>query len=89
VGGPDDLTFSQFAALLLESGVAKGKVRHVPRSVLQAMAVVSRRARAAVVMDTDDMTFDSESRGARPVGRAPTPARLALDQLRVATAAAS
>jgi NADH dehydrogenase len=89
VGGPDDLTFSQFAALLLESGVAKGEVRHVPRGVLQAMAVVSRRARAAVVMDTDDMTFDSESRGARPAGRAPTPARLALDQLRAATAAAS
>ncbi len=88
VGGPDDLTFSQFAALLLESGVATGKVRHVPRGVLQAMAVVSRRARAAVAMDTDDMTFDSERRGARPAGRAPTPARLALDQLRVAAAAA-
>jgi NADH dehydrogenase len=88
VGGPDDLTFSQFAELLLESGVATGKVRHVPRGVLQAMAVVSRRARAAVAMDTDDMTFDSESRGARPAGRAPTPARLALDQLRAATAAA-
>jgi hypothetical protein len=52
------------------------------------MAVVSRRARAAVAMDTDDMTFDSESRGERPAGRAPTPARLALDQLRVAAAAA-
>jgi NADH dehydrogenase len=88
VGGPDDLTFSQFAELLLESGVATGKVRHVPRGVVQAMAVVSRRARAAVAMDTDDMTFDSESRGARPAGRAPTPARLALDQLRAATAAA-
>ncbi len=84
VGGPDDLTFDQFAALLLECEVATGKVRHVPRGVLQAMAVVSRRARAAVAMDTDDMTFDSESRGARPAGRAPTPARLALDQLQVA-----
>jgi NADH dehydrogenase len=84
VGGPDDLTFDQFAALLLECGAATGKVRHVPRGVLQAMAVVSRRARAAVTMDTDDMTFDSESRGARPAGRAPTPARRALDQLEVA-----
>ena len=81
VGGPDDLTFNQLAALLLESGVATGKVRHVPRGVLRAMAVVSRKARAAVAMDTEDMTFDSESRGTRPEGRAPTPARLALAQL--------
>ena len=84
VGGPDDLTFNQFAALLLECGVATGKVRHVPRGVLRAMAVVSRKARAAVAMDTEDMTFDSENRGTRPAGRAPTPARLALDQLQPA-----
>ncbi len=84
VGGPDDLTFNQFAALLVECGVATGKVRHVPRGVLRAMAVVSRKARAAVAMDTEDMSFDSESRGTRPAGRAPTPARLALDQLQPA-----
>ena len=67
IGGPDDLTFNQVAALLQEAAGRTGKVRHVPRPVLQAIATLARaikpalgrQARAALAMDTIDMTFDS------------------------------
>ena len=38
-----------------------GKVRHVPRSLLRAMAPVHRRPRAALAMDTIDMAFDAHA----------------------------
>ena len=67
LGGPDNLTFNQVAALLQEAAGRTGKVRHVPRPVLQAIATLARaikpalgrQARAALAMDTIDMTFDS------------------------------
>jgi NADH dehydrogenase len=66
IGGPDNLTFSQFAVIVQESTGSRGPVRHVPRPALQAMACVTatfkpalaRQARAALAMDTMDMTFD-------------------------------
>jgi NADH dehydrogenase len=59
VGGPQNLTFNELAAVLASVRDRPAKVRHVPRSLLRAMAPLSRRVRAAIVMDTIDMTFDA------------------------------
>jgi uncharacterized protein YbjT (DUF2867 family) len=56
VAGPDNLTFNQLAALLQELRGQHGPIRHVPRWLLRAMAPASRQARAAIAMDTTDMT---------------------------------
>jgi NADH dehydrogenase len=77
LGGPDNLTFNQVAAMVQEATRRCGTVRHVPRPALRAMAslttgirpVLARQARAALVMDTIDLTFD------------PAPARRALPGL--------
>jgi len=69
IGGPDNLTFNQVAALLQESTGRHGTVRHIARPALQMMAwttaaikpALARQARAALAMDTLDMTFDSTS----------------------------
>ena len=66
IGGPDNLTFNQVAALLQESTGRHGTVRHIARPALQVMAfltgatkpALARQARAALAMDTLDMTFD-------------------------------
>ncbi len=59
VGGPQNLTLNELAAFVHEVRGDRGKIRHVPRGVLRAMAPVARRARAAVTMDTTNMTFDA------------------------------
>jgi uncharacterized protein YbjT (DUF2867 family) len=59
VGGPQNLTFNELAALLQCTSGSSSRVRHVPRSVLRVMAPFSRQARAAIAMDTIDMTFDA------------------------------
>jgi uncharacterized protein YbjT (DUF2867 family) len=67
LGGPDNLTFNQFAALLQQTDGRSGVVRHVPRPALRTMAwlapafspMLARQARAALAMDTLDLTFDS------------------------------
>jgi NADH dehydrogenase len=66
LGGPDNLTFNQVAAILQETTGRHAPVRHIPRPALGAMAwlaagikpALARQARAALVMDTIDMTFD-------------------------------
>ena len=66
IGGPDNLTFNQVAAILQETTGRHGTVRHIPRPALQGMAwmtavikpALARQARAALAMDTIDMTFD-------------------------------
>jgi hypothetical protein len=58
VAGPDNLTFSQLAALLQELRGEHGPIRHVPRWLLRVMAPVARQARAAIAMDTTDMAAD-------------------------------
>jgi len=66
VGGPGNLTFNQVAAILQEVTGIPAAVRHVPRPGLRAMAwlttiakpALARQARAAIAMDTLDMTFD-------------------------------
>jgi NADH dehydrogenase len=77
LGGPDNLTFNQVAAILQETTGRHAPVRHIPRPALRAMAwltagikpALGRQARAALAMDTLDMTFD------------PTPARRAVPGL--------
>ena len=67
IGGPDDLTFNQVAAIVQDAAGRHGTVRHIPRPALRAMAcltaaikpALARQARAALAMDTLDMTFDS------------------------------
>lgn len=71
VGGPENLTFNQFALRV----TAGREPRHVPRTALRVVAALAgpvkpqlaRLARAAVVMDTADLTFDpSRSLAAYP-----------------------
>ncbi|MEO7966074.1 MAG: SDR family oxidoreductase [Gemmatimonadaceae bacterium] len=67
IGGPSNVTLTEFAALLAERAGRPGAPRRIPRPVLRAMSVLLGRfkpsfagqARAAVVMDTCDMTFDA------------------------------
>jgi uncharacterized protein YbjT (DUF2867 family) len=69
LGGPDDVTFNEFAATLQDVTGIHGRVAHVPRAMLRVMSVVARpfnpefarKARASVVMDTQDMTLDSSA----------------------------
>lgn len=67
LGGPGNLTFNQLAAMLQEVAGGRSAVRHIPRAALRTMACLTaaikpeltRQARAALVMDTLDMTFDA------------------------------
>jgi NADH dehydrogenase len=67
IGGPGNLTCNQVAAILQEATGRHGTVRHIPRPALRGMAwmtagikpALARQARAALAMDTLDMTFDS------------------------------
>ena len=67
LGGPGNLTFNQIAAMMHEVTGRRGAVRHIPLPALHAMAwltaaikpALARQARAALAMDTLDMTFDS------------------------------
>lgn len=64
VSGPENLTFDQFAETIRTCTGRKGKIGHIPRRVMGTLAVVLRpflpqvtgQMRAAVAMDTDDMT---------------------------------
>jgi len=67
LGGPGNFTFNELAALLQETTGCAGAVRRIPRPALHATAwlaaairpALARQARAALAMDTLDMTFDS------------------------------
>jgi len=66
LGGSDNVTFNQLAAIVQDAIGRRGRVRHIPRSMLRLMSVLAapvnpvfaRQAQAAVVMDTLDMSFD-------------------------------
>ncbi|MDQ6810982.1 MAG: SDR family oxidoreductase [Actinomycetota bacterium] len=79
VGGPQNLTFNDLAALLQRTTGRAARVRHVPLPLVHLMAPLSRRARAAVAMDTIDMTFDAAAHRAY-LGRPPTDLHTALMQ---------
>lgn len=69
VGGPEDLTFTQVAEQILASSGRTHDIRHVPLGMLRAMSMLARpvhteaarKAQAAVVMNTTDMTFDAQA----------------------------
>ena len=77
VGGPENLTFNQLANLLKELRNQHRRIRHVPRWTLQTAAPFSRRACAAVAIDTIDMTFDPSTATGR-LDRPMTDVRTAL-----------
>jgi uncharacterized protein YbjT (DUF2867 family) len=89
LGGPDNLTFDDLAAAVQEAAGRSGTVRHIPRPALRAMSwlaapvrpALARQARAALAMDTLDMTFSpGPARQACP-GLPETSVRLALKEL--------
>jgi uncharacterized protein YbjT (DUF2867 family) len=67
IGGPENLTFNQLAQALQTAAGRPGAPRHVPRPMLQLMAnaigrvkpELGRQARAALVMDRADLSFDA------------------------------
>ena len=66
VGGPQNLSFTDIAHRLLADAGRTGAIKHVPLGALRAMSVLARpvrpgfarQARAAVVMNTTDQSFD-------------------------------
>ena len=67
IGGPQNLTFNELAAAVQAAAGRPGAPRHVPRVALRLMANTvgrikaerGRQARAALGMDTTDLTFDA------------------------------
>jgi uncharacterized protein YbjT (DUF2867 family) len=66
VAGPENLTFTQLAERLITASGNPSRTRHLPLAMLRAMSVLARpvspvfarQARAAVVMNTTNMTVD-------------------------------
>ena len=89
LGGPDNLTFNQVAAIVEEITGRRGAVRHIPRPALQAMAwlgtcikpALARQARAALAMDTLDLIFDPAATRRVVPGLPSTGMRSALEEL--------
>lgn len=88
IGGPDNLTFNQLAAAIQQAAGQASTPRHVPPAVLRLIACsagflrpeLGRQARAALVMDQADFTFDpSAIRRAYP-GTSRTPLSMCLRQ---------
>jgi uncharacterized protein YbjT (DUF2867 family) len=80
VGGPQNLTFNQLAALIQNVRGRPAKVGHVPRVLLRAIAPLGRQPRAAIAMDTIDMTFDVAAADQALVELPMTDIRTALTQ---------
>lgn len=67
IGGPDNLSFNQLAAAIQQAAGRPASPRHVPRLALALMArsagylkpELGRQARAALVMDRADFSFDA------------------------------
>jgi nucleoside-diphosphate-sugar epimerase len=67
VGGPENLTIREFVDTFEQQTGASGPKRHVPRPVMRTMShlmrhiqpTVAGQIRAAVVMDTTDMSYDA------------------------------
>jgi uncharacterized protein YbjT (DUF2867 family) len=66
VSGPENLSFNQIAERLIAASSSPGQVKHVPLPLLRTLSVLARpvspgfarQTRAAVVMNTIDMTFN-------------------------------
>jgi NADH dehydrogenase len=81
VGGPENLSIREFVDTFEQETGATGPKRHVPRPVMRTMShlmrhiqpTVAGQIRAAVVMDTTDMSFDSSRTAALHPSVALTP----------------
>ncbi len=70
VGGPENLTFIEFARRIERAAGRAGVTRHVPRPVMRIASTllapfkpaVAGQIRGGVVMDTRDMRYDASSR---------------------------
>jgi len=88
-GGPDNLTFDDLAAAVQEAAARSGTVRHIPRPALRTMSwlaapvrpALARQARAALAMDTLDMTFGPGPARQTCPGLPETSVRQALKEL--------
>ncbi len=67
VGGPENVTFNELAALLQSVQGSARRYRHIPRPVLRVLGRIARQPRAAVAMDTLDMTFDAPAHDDLPM----------------------
>jgi len=73
IGGPEDLGFVTLAERLVEASGKPARIKHIPLLMLRVMAVLARpfspgfarQARAAVTMNTMDMTCDAKALRAR------------------------
>ena len=67
IGGPKNLTMNQVVAIFEESCGRRASTTHVPRGILRVLGaavrpvlpVVARMARAGLMMDTEDCSFDA------------------------------
>jgi NADH dehydrogenase len=67
VAGPENLSFVQIAERLIQASGEHGKIKHIPLAMLRVMSVLARpvspmfarQAKAAVVMNTMDMSVDT------------------------------
>ena len=65
IGGPQNLSFNELAAGLQRASKRTATARHVPRAILRLLAAVlrpvqpnrARQIRAAITMDSIDLTF--------------------------------
>ena len=88
IGGPDNLSFNQLAAAIQQAAGRPGAPRHVPRLALRLMArsaaylkpELGRQARAALVMDQTDFSFDATAIGRAHPGVSRTPLGMCLRQ---------
>jgi uncharacterized protein YbjT (DUF2867 family) len=64
--GPQDLTLNQLMDLVRNQRGRPHRLWHLPRWLLRAMAPLHRQPRAALIMDTEDMTFPGGRRGTGP-----------------------
>ncbi len=74
VTGPDNLTFTALAGQLIEASGKPGQIAHIPLTALRVMSVLARpvapafarKAHAAVVMNTTDMTVNDRASALPP-----------------------
>jgi NADH dehydrogenase len=67
IGGPENITETDFVRKIQEITGRQGKIQHIPRPMMRLLGVIaqpfnpvfSRQSRAGVLMDTQDMTCDS------------------------------
>jgi uncharacterized protein YbjT (DUF2867 family) len=66
IGGPENVTETQFVEMIQRVTGKPGKIQHIPLPMMRLLGVVaqpfnpafSRQCRAGALMDTTDMTFD-------------------------------